>query len=813
MRNNPFPQPICEQIWGDKYRLVTPNPKIQDDASVQDTWERIAKACAEAPIQLYGPNFKENSVLKPGKTEIKDRKAEFYDALQDFKFLPAGRIISGAGTGRNVTLFNCYVMGTIPDSMAGIFDMLKEAALTMQQGGGIGYDFSPLRPKNSPVKGVDADASGPLSFMDVWDSMCRTIMSAGSRRGAMMATLRCDHPDIEDFIVAKKDPLRLRMFNVSVLVTDLFMEAVDKDWDWALVHKTKPNDASLGQMLPNGNVVFDHPDAPWIYRIVKARDLWNKIMESTYNQAEPWVIFIDRINKMNNLWYLEQIAATNPCGEQPLPPYGACLLGSINLTKFVTEPFTQNANVDWEHLASTVRSAVDILDAVIDVSNFPLEAQKAEAKYKRRMGLGVTGLADMMFMMNLKYGSPDSINLAEQVMALITHVAYKESIRLAQFYGPCPATETVEQRAKFIESGFVQMLDEEIRDGIMMYGIRNSHLTSIAPTGTISLYAGNISSGVEPIFAPSYTRKVRNKDETKRKELVEDYAVKLYREYLENQGMDKDPNPENLVTAQTLKPMDHLRMQAAVQRWVDSSISKTINCPEDISFEEFKNVYWEAYKLGCKGCTTYRPNAITGSVLSVEPSAPAVEQTKPEPQMEAVEVVTPVLAKRSEVMLGATYKIKAGNNHAMYVSMTYTETNGKKTPYEVFVNSKNMDHFAWTVALTRMISAIFRRGGDVSFVVEELKAVFDPKGGSWIKGKYVPSDAAAIGAVIEQFMMDINYIPSDTVIVETKVKEAVLVEAVPTLGSPVLCSNCFGSNFKKEAGCETCIDCGHSKCG
>lgn len=768
---NPFPQPISEQIWEQKYRLITQNENVADDEGVQDTWQRIAKACANSQPELYGHDH----TMDLPDTVIASRTREFYSALEDFKFLPAGRIIAGAGSGRNVTLFNCYVMGTIPDSMAGIFDMLKEAALTMQQGGGIGYDFSTLRPKGAPVKGVDADASGPLTFMDVWDAMCRTVMSAGSRRGAMMATMRCDHPDIEDFITAKRDPLRLRMFNLSVLVTDPFMDAVKNDADWNL-HFT------------------DRHANRRVYKTVRARDLWEKIMDNTYNYAEPGVIFIDRINKENNLWYCETISATNPCGEQPLPPYGACLLGSVNLTKFVVNAFTKDAYINKESLKRTIKTAVQMLDAVIDISLFPIPQQLAEAKAKRRMGLGITGLADMLLMCGITYGSEEAVELLDSIMHDLAVWAYEESIQLAKLYGPCPVTMTLEQRQKFIMSGFMQNMPDEIKDGIILHGIRNSHLMSIAPTGTISLYAGNISSGFEPIFATNYTRKVLNPDGTKRLEKVEDYAVRVYRELID---FDDDNPIPNLVTAQDLKPWDHLVMQAAAQKWVDSSISKTINLPEDIPFESFKEVYWLAYENGCKGCTTYRPNAVTGSILSVE------EKPKDEPKPMPVNV----LAQRPDDLPGKTYKIKAGSEHAMYVSMTYIEENGHKRPFEVFMNSKNMEHFAWTVALTRMISAIFRRGGDVSFVVEELKAVFDPRGGSWIKGKYIPSDAAAIGGVIEQFMKDIDYIPNDKAPILSDVKPEKVSDKVE------LCPKCHSSNMKNESGCLACLDCGHSKCG
>ena len=360
-----FAAPIAEQIWDMKYRLKTPDGAPVDE-TIEATWTRIADALAttEADPAAWSPRF--------------------YEALRDFRFLPAGRIIAGAGAQRDVTLFNCFVMGTVPDTMAGIFDGLKEAALTMQQGGGIGYDFSTLRPKGAAVKGVGADASGPLSFMDVWDAMCRTIMSAGSRRGAMMATMRCDHPDIEDFVDAKRDPARLRMFNLSVLVTDAFMEAVKTDAPW---------DLTFGGET---------------YRTVQAKALWNRMMRATYDVAEPGVIFIDRINRLNPLNYVETIAATNPCGEQPLPPYGACLLGSINLAKLVDAPFEDGAALDEAALDDLVATAVRMMDNVVDASRFPLEEQRREAQAKRRIGLGVIGLADALLMVGLRYGSEEA---------------------------------------------------------------------------------------------------------------------------------------------------------------------------------------------------------------------------------------------------------------------------------------------------------------------------------------------------------------------------------------------------------------------
>ena len=702
MNPTPFAQKISEDIWEMKYRLQTPNPEISNDTCVQDTWERIARACLHDPYEDHVRNFA---------------------ALEDFKFLPAGRIIAGAGTGRNVTLFNCFVMGTIPDTLEGIFGMLKEAALTMQQGGGIGYDFSTLRPKGASVKGVDADASGPLSFMDVWDTMCRTIMSAGSRRGAMMATMDCSHPDIEDFIAAKRDPNKLRMFNLSVLITDSFMTAVWNNDKWDLEFEGK------------------------VYKTVQAKDLWDKIMRATYDYAEPGVIFIDRINKQNNLWFLEDIKATNPCGEQPLPPYGACLLGSINLTRFVKSPF-QKPSLMLTEMKSIVKTAVRMLDAVIDVSKFPYEEQKKEALYKRRMGLGVTGLADMLYMLGYRYDSEDAIFLVDNLLKQIATWAYEESILMASEFGPCPALKSKENREKFCQSVMISRLPGHIKDGIMEYGIRNTHLMSIAPTGTISLYAGNVSSGIEPIFAESYQRKVTQADSTKTTEEIVDYAVLQWRKFAEdNPEKATDWKKTYFVTTQDLKPSDHLKMQAAAQYWIDSSISKTINLPEDVSFEEFNEVYFRAYNLECKGCTTYRPNDITGSVLSIKEDTPIQEE----------EPLNPAILHRPNNLDGTTYKLK-WQGSAIYVTFTNYEDHGKIIPFEIFINSKNPEHQAWTTALTRMISAVFRRGGDVTFVMDELKEVFDPKGGQFISGIYVPSLVALLGYTLETHLKSIGYL-------------------------------------------------------
>ena len=793
---------VSKQIWDLKYRLKAVDGEVVDD-TIQDTWTRVAMAVSAAET---------SQARKPWA-------GEFTRILQDFKFLPAGRVIAGAGSGRAVTLFNCFVMGTIGDDMRSIFDNLKEAALTMQQGGGIGHDFSTLRPAGAAVKGVGADASGPVSFMDVWDAMCRTIMSAGARRGAMMATLRCDHPDIEAFIEAKRDKERLRNFNLSVLVTDPFMDAVKTDKPWDLVFDGK------------------------VYRTVSARGLWDRIMASTYAYAEPGVIFIDRINQRNNLYYAETIAATNPCGEQPLPSHGACLLGSVNLARLIKNPFTADAALDEAELDSIVRVAVRFLDDVIDVSNYPLPAQEKEAKAKRRIGLGVTGLADALIMCRARYGQPDSINLIERWFKVLRRAAYLASAEIAAEKGPFPLFD----REKFLVGQTVAALDADVRQAIAEKGIRNALLTSIAPTGTISLLADNVSSGIEPVFAYRYTRKITQPDGSRREEDVEDYAHKLYREIYGDAAL-----PPYFVNAQELTPEAHLAVQAATQKYIDSSISKTVNCPRDISFESFKSVYMRAYELDCKGCTTWRPNEITGAILSVEepkraaPSAaPIVAAATPEvlppapvarPRPAASDGGVAYMTKpldRPEALPGTTYKLRwPESDHAIYITMNDILEGGRRRPFEIFINSKNMEHYAWTVALTRMISAVFRRGGDVAFVVEELKAVFDPRGGQWMNRQYVPSLLAAIGGVIEEHMVAIGFLgprPAPVADVARKVAglEGEILEAPaakggdstvasggrPTTGQGFkFCPRCSNPSFIRIEGCDTCMNCGYSRC-
>ncbi len=738
-----FDTALAGEIWSSKYRFN--HPDGGGDDAIEDTWRRVARAVAQA--------------------EDPERRApveaDFLEALRDHRFLPAGRIIAGAGTARTVTLFNCFVMGVIPDDLGGIFNHVREAALTLQQGGGVGMDFSSIRPAGAFVSGVAADASGPVSFMDVWDSMCRTIMSAGQRRGAMMGCLRIDHPDIEAFIDAKRDGARLRNFNLSVLVSDAFMDALAQGRDWSL---------SFGGR---------------VYRVLPAADLWASLMRATYDCAEPGVIFIDRVNAANNLSHCEEILASNPCGEQMLPPYGACLLGSINLARLVDRPFEAEADIDEEELGQITRTAVRLLDNVIDISRFPLEAQETEAKWKRRLGLGVTGLANALAFCGECYGDEAAAARTRRWLGVIKREAYRASARLAAEKGVFPLYQS-----SMLGRPNLLSLDEDTRDLIRRHGLRNGCLTSIAPTGTTSILAGNVSSGVEPVFAYAYSRKVRQPDGTNREEPVEDFALVTWKRLRGG----ATPPEALFVSAQTLTPMEHLRMQAAAQTMVDSSISKTVNCPEDIGFDTFADIYVEGYRLGCKGLTTYRPNAVTGSVLSVAPAAAPVIEPRDELR----------LATRPQALDGMTYKIKwPESDHAVYVTLNDIADAEGRRPFEIFVNSRNMDHYAWTVGLTRMISAVFRRGGDVSFVAEELKAVFDPRGGAWLEGRYVPSLLAAIGGVIERHMTDSDFAPTG--------REA---EASPPPAARLACCpRCGAAALVRKEGCNTCLDCGHSKCG
>ena len=593
---------LSEHIWQTKYRLVDASGAREDD--IGQSWDRVARALAGV--------------------EARDRagwQAAFRALLDGFAFLPGGRILAGAGSGRRVTLLNCFVMGYLEDSMESIFDGLKEGALTMQAGGGVGYDFSTLRPSGSQAHASGRIASGPLAFMQIWDAACGAILSTGARRGAMMATLRCDHPDIEAFVAAKSHPARLRHFNLSVQVSDAFMQAVAQDTDWPLLFPAAALGTDPAGTAETRPCHWPGERGPVPCRVtgrVRARELWAAIMRANYDYAEPGVLFVDRINRLNNLWYTEHISATNPCGEIPLPAYGACDLGSFNLVRFVRDPFGRRARLDLAALEKNVAMAVRLLDNVLDASRFPLPAQAAAARRARRIGIGLTGLGDALIMLGLHYAADQARELAAAAMRTICHAAYRASAALAREKGVFPSFE----RDAYLQGDFVSTLPADIRDAIAAGGIRNSHLTAIAPTGTISLLANNVSSGIEPVFDFRYGRRVLDAGGSYREFDVEDFAHAAWRR---EAGTDT-PLPASFVHAGELDPRDHLAMQAALQPHVDSAISKTVNVPVDYPFDSFADLYRAAYQAGLKGCTTFRPNPVTGEILQRNPvPAPMAE--------------------------------------------------------------------------------------------------------------------------------------------------------------------------------------------
>ena len=560
---------FSESIWKSKYRYTQGRNACEED--IGDTWRRVAGAVATI------------------ESDSDAWQQAFYEILSDYRFLPGGRILAGAGTTKQVTLFNCFVMGPILDYVENIFDALKEAAVTLQQGGGIGCDFSALRPAGSPAVNSGTIASGPVPFMHIWNTLCETMLATGTRRGAMMATLRCDHPDIEAFIDAKRQGYALNNFNLSVLVTDEFMKAVTDNADWELRYPLTDSEASQS------------------HRRLPARRLWRQIVTAAHETAEPGVLFIDSINRENNLYYCETISATNPCGEIPLPPYGACNLGSINLTAFIRHPFTKGANLDEHALGETVEVAVRFLDNVIDISRFPLDSQAEQARGTRRIGLGITGLADMLVMSGLHYDSDAGRSAAASAMRVIRDAAYASSIRLAEEKGAFPLLD----RQKYLQAPFIHRLPGALKSKIADIGIRNSHLLAIAPTGTISLLAGNVSSGIEPIYAFEADRSVRDSDLQMHRFAVRDPAYDLWLAG----DHEKKPLPEYFVTADALPPRAHLKMQSCLQGYVDNAISKTVNLPESATVDDVAEIYSSAHALGIKGCTVFRPGALRGQVL------------------------------------------------------------------------------------------------------------------------------------------------------------------------------------------------------
>jgi ribonucleoside-diphosphate reductase alpha chain len=648
----------------------------------------------------------------------------FLLALQQ-GFLPAGRIQSAAGTDLAATLINCFVQ-PVGDSIAhdedgypGIYVALLEAAETMRKGGGVGYDFSRIRPTGSWVGSTQSSASGPVSYMRVFDRSCETVESAGSRRGAQMGVMRCDHPDIEAFIHAK-DKGDLKNFNISVGVTNAFMQAVQNDTEFELVHKAEP-----GVAQKDAGAFHSTAHGLWVYRKLRARDLWEQIMRSTYDHAEPGVLFLDHINNDNNLSYCETIASTNPCAEQPLPPYGCCCLGSIDLTRFVREPFEDSTHFDFAGFTELTRTAVRMLDNVLDSTVWPLPQQQREAHSKRRVGLGFTGLGDALVMLNLRYDTPEARLMARKISEVLRDASYEASCTLAQERGAFPLFN-----ADLYLSGtsFASRLPQQLKDRIRVHGLRNSHLLSIAPTGTISLaFADNASNGIEPAFSWTYTRKKRMPDGSFKEYAVEDHAWRLYRHL---KGVDAPLTPA-FVTALEMSALSHETMVAAVAPFIDTAISKTVNVPADYPYADFQNLYLEAWQSGLKGLATYRPNSVLGSVLSVTPVSPAIPLTLNDANQRLALERLPA-AVLSSLRWPGRPDLPGGNlawsfmvhhpfgDFALFVGELPGEEGGAPQPFEVWVNGAEQPRGLGAMAKTLSMDL---RANDPSWLQLKLDAL------------------------------------------------------------------------------------------
>ena len=785
---------ISDTIWADKYRLKTPEGEPVD-LTTKDTDTRVVNA-------VY---INDND---------KAAKIRAFDMLHDRFMVPGGRIIAGAGSPYPVTLINCFVNRDVEDSLQGILDAHNDTMKTMQKGGGIGTNFSTLRPKDATVKGYGTKSSGPISFMGMWDAGCKTISSAGNRRGAMMATLRCDHPDVIDFIHAKTTAGVLTQFNLSVMVTDAFMAALAAGEDWDLGFKIPRAD--------NNHVeVLERDGEPWyVYKRLPAKELWDLIIRNTYEYAEPGLLFIDRINDRNNLKYCETISATNPCGEQPLPPFGDCNLGAMNFSKFVINPFTDDARFDFEAFTKYVADAVRFLDNVLDVTHFPLDEQREEALSKRRIGLGPMGIGTMLMMMKIPYGQK-AVPFLDKVMDAFAEAAYEASALLAKERGAFP----LYNKDEFLKSYNVKKRSKRVRDLIAKHGIRNGVLLTVAPTGTTATYAGNVSGGLEPAFSLRYTRKVRQPDDST---IDYDVADGGFVAYCEANGFNPsthslDDLPDYMATAQQLPVEDHLAVMAVCQQYIDASISKTINCPEDMKFEDFEQVYMQAWEMGCKGCTTYRPSGVRGSVL-------VSESDKKKAAAAQAAATASKKFKRPDELVGKTYKVKT-NTTNLYVTVNNTElvtVSGEsfEWPIEIFIRSQSpadnelMDALAITItALLRQTAALKVAGllptdAGMDFLFEHLRTIQSPDQGVWHNGKYVPSRPALISKVLEGHFKALGETSGDVEISEVSSED--LAKDVSQAATPHakgdVCNNCGSHSVIREEGCLKCTECLHSRC-
>lgn len=735
-------------------------------------------------------------------------REEAYDAMIARLWMPAGRILAGAGTEKRVTLLNCYVTGTVEDSMEGIMREHTNFALTMQQGGGDGIDISPVRPEGAILKRTGTAASGPLPFLFMWDSMCKTIRSAGDRRGAMMVTMADTHPDLLKFIKAKHVKGHLKNFNMSILISDAFKAAVDDDEDWLLhfpIDTAEPRPDELRDL----DFVDDQGVTQYVYDKWRAKDLWEHITESTYEYSEPGIIFIDRVNTFNNLWYCEEIRSCNPCGEQPLPPHGACDLGHIVVSRMVMNPFTAKAEFNWELLRKIVRIGVRFLDNVLDVSNFPLPEQAQEALDKRRIGLGETGLADALIQLGIRYGSHEAQVFAEKLHRVIQEETYSASSDLAAERG---SFLKFDAKMWLSGQGIAGNLSNGLREKIAKQGIRNGVLNTMAPCGTSGMCYYYPCSGIEPMFSLISRRNVRQYDgETYKAYNSMNYASMLYLHingHDLNSEVPSDYFPSAFVTVADLDIHDHILMQSRVQRYVDASVSKTVNIPKELPYEQFVQVYDLAYSTGCKGCTTYRPSDVRGSILEDASKPDAVGQVGSDSQVPVAEVP---LQPRPKVLHGVTHQIKWPNHGAAYyLTINFDPSTGQ--PYEMFITSKDGSHSEWTTALSLMVTAIFRKGGDTSFISHELKQIQSFRDGAFVDGRYVGSLPALIGRLLESHLTTVTD-TDNAGRMEVPEQPGLVVKDTPyrrTLGDT--CPRCNQPTLIMEEGCFKCTECFYSKC-